>query len=165
MNITGERLGVLLSGFFVLFITIFSPQLLTLQGVAPCWGILWLLPLSLENGKVFGILSGLGLGLLLDAISLGLPTNVPALILLGFWWGTNAQESDLGSFNLGLFAFLGSIFYGLTICLQMFFLEPITWSKWFSSWALHTLLAQSILTGLLAPMICSWILLSYRSRK
>ncbi len=161
------RLIYFFSGLFVPFIALASPNFLTLQGVSPCWPIFWLLPFALEFGPKSGLLAGLCLGLVLDGISLGGASQVPALLFLGFWWGRIGKKGlpvNL-SLNLGLLAWIGTIIFGLSIWLQFSFLQGNSYSAWFNYWAFHTLLAQTIVTGLLAPMICSWLILARRRKR
>ena len=94
-------------------------------------------------------------------------SHLPAMIFLGFWWGqlgSQGKKIDF-IFNLGLLALIGTIIFGSSLWVQIYFLEVHIGSDWFNSWAFHTVLAQSILTGLLAPVICSWIRLAQRSMK
>ena len=167
MIIKQNRLLFILSALCVPFLFLISPKWLALQGVPPCWGVLWLLPWSLNNGKYFGLISGFSLGLILDAFSIGDATQVPALMILGFCWGQigNKGESIRLIFNLGLLAQIGSMFFGITIWIQNSFLEDFLYSSWFHSWSFHTLLLQSILTGLIAPIACSWILIKNTRQK
>ena len=142
-------------------LTLMAPHWLSLRGVSPCWAVLWLLPWSLEEGEAFGLLSGLSLGFVLDGISLGGATHIPALTFLGFWWGRMGRDGrsiDL-IWNLGLLAWIGTMIFGITIWIQILFIQAFSSISWFNNWAFNTLLAQAVLTGLIAPMICSWILL------
>ena len=157
----------LVSGLYVPILYLWSPKWLTLQGVGPSWAVLWLLPWVLDKNKISGLFDGFCLGLLLDAISVGSASQIPALMFLGYWWSSDKRKNtplEL-SLNLGLHALLGSMISGLTIWAQRFFLGALEASPWLHGWALHTLFAQSILTGLLAPIICSWILLTRRAPK
>tara|TARA_Y100001968_G_scaffold333731_1_gene398808 strand:+ start:3298 stop:3801 length:504 start_codon:yes stop_codon:yes gene_type:complete len=167
MNKKDLTMICLASGLFMPFISLLSPKFLSLQGVGPCWSVLWLLPWVLNKGRIFGLFAGLCLGFLFDSISISSASQVPALMILGFWWGNeegNNFQIDL-SLNLGLMAFIGAIIYGLSLWIQITFIQALNATNWFHGWAFHTLLAQSILTGLLAPMICSWVILIRRSTK
>ena len=83
--ITNLRIIYFFSGLSVPLLVLASPHWLNLQGVGPCWPILWLLPLSLEFGTKSGVIAGFSLGLVLDGISLGGASQLPALIFLGAW--------------------------------------------------------------------------------
>ena len=82
-----SRTVIAASAAVVVGLHISTPSWLALTGIAPSWEVLWLLPFSLVYGRIAGCFSGLSLGLILDAMSLGDGTQVPVLVLLGFWWG------------------------------------------------------------------------------
>ena len=135
-----------------------APAPLSLGGVSPNWAVLWLLPWALVDGPLSGAAAGLGLGLMLDALHSGAITEIPVLTLLGWWWGRlgrNAPPIER-SFNLGLLALLGAAMQGGLIWLQQL------WWGAANVAALHTLLAQTLITGLLAPLFCSLQLLFWR---
>jgi len=142
-----------------------SPPFLKLADVSPSWAVLWLLPWALVDGPLSGGLAGLGLGLLMDSLNLGDATQIPALAGLGWWWGHLARQGPpiQRSLSLGLLALLGTFLLGLSLLLQRHGFRlpgPIPQLS-----GLHTLLAQTLLTGLLAPMICSPLLLLWRQRQ
>jgi len=141
-------------------LTLASPAFLKLAGVAPSWAVLWLLPWALVDGPASGAIAGLCLGLVLDALHLGQASEVPVLIALGWWWG---RIGRLGvpierSYNLGLLALLGSLVLGVSLLLQLSWSDQLP----LSLAGLHTLVAQSLITGLLAPVLCSLQLLRWR---
>ena len=76
------------SALVVPFLALASPPWLAIDGVGPAWAVLWLLPWALVDGPVSGALAGVALGLVLDGLNLGGLSQVPALLLLGWWWGT-----------------------------------------------------------------------------
>ena len=143
-----------------------TPPWFGLDGVPPCWVVLWLLPWALVDGPVSGSLAGLALGLVLDGLTLDGLTQVPALLVLGWWWGRLGRRASpvQRSFNLGLLAFLGTGVLGLSLMLQLLIrgggvLEPSV-----QVWGFHTLLCQILVTGVLAPMLVSLQLLIWRRR-
>ena len=93
------------SALMVPFLAMASPPWLAIDGVGPAWAVLWLLPWSLVDGPVSGALSGLALGLVLDGLNLAGLSQVPALLLLGWWvllsgligWPRNAGLPQLAS--------------------------------------------------------------------
>ena len=100
------------------------------------------------------------LGTVLDALHLGNASEVPALMLLGWWWGRLGRRGPPieRSFNLGLLALLGTALLGGTLMVQL---------QWQGAMpalpvAIQILVAQSLITGLLAPVLCSLQLLRWR---
>ncbi len=170
------------TGLLVPLLTLASPAWLRLAGISPSWAVLWLLPWSLQTGPAEGALAGAALGLLLDGIQPGPVTPLPALVLLGWWWGRRGRRPPPieRSFNLGLVALLGTLAVDLSLMLQWALLQgpvalravpapvqlpPPGWTLTDLSQAgLHGLLARALLTGLLAPVLCSLQLLFWRRR-
>jgi rod shape-determining protein MreD len=143
-----------------------SPAPLKLAGVPPAWPVLWLLPWALVDGPRSGALAGAGLGLVLDGLHLGPITQIPALALLGWWWGRLGRQGPPieRSFNLGLLALLGTALLGGSLILQSRLLGSWSPAEWLPASALHTWLAQTLLTALLAPLLCSLQLLLWRQQ-
>ncbi len=153
-----------ISCLLVPFLTLCSPDWLALSGVAPCWAVLWLLPWAIEDGPLSGALLGLCLGLLMDSITFGNPSHLPSLILLGFWWGRIGLKipSIERSLSLGLLALIGTFLFGISIWIQILISEYSNNIDFFSLWSFKSLLSQSVLTGLLAPVFSSWLLIFWR---
>jgi len=152
------------SALLVPILQMATPGLLNLDGVPPSWAILWLLPWSLVDGPFAGAISGAAIGLVLDGLSLGDVTQVPALVLMGWWWGRLGRRGPpiQRSLNLGLLAWIGTLILGLTLWLQWLVLGAS--EGLIQSWALQSTLAQALITGLLAPLVGSWQLLLWRRR-
>ena len=148
------------TGLAVPLLTLASPALLKLGGVPPSWAVLWLLPWALVDGPVSGAVAGLALGLVLDGLHLGSASEVPALALLGWWWGRLGRRGVpiQRSFSLGLLALLGTALLGASLLLQQQALGALP----LPLAGLHTLVAQSLITALLAPVLCSLLLLRWR---
>lgn len=148
------------TGLAVPLLTLASPALLKLGGVPPSWAVLWLLPWALVDGPVSGAVAGLALGLVLDGLHLGSASEVPALALLGWWWGRLGRRGVPieRSFSLGLLALLGTALLGASLLLQQQALGALP----LPLAGLHTLVAQSLITALLAPVLCSLLLLRWR---
>ena len=136
------------------FLTLVSPTWISISGVGPRWAELWLLPWALEEGPVAGIFAGFCLGIVLDGINLGGSSQLPALIILGYWWGCLGRQTKYAdkSFELGTLILFGSFLSGFSIWLQQIFQGH---GSFFNAWALHTVLAGSIVSGLIAPLLCS----------
>ena len=138
------------------FLTLISPAWFSIGGIGPRWEQLWLLPFALEEGPLTGLFSGFCLGLILDGLNLDGTTHIPALTILGYWWGLLGRKSKYGdrAFQLGLLAWVGTFVSGISIWLQKIFLIKGGIYVVFNSWALHTVFASSILNGFLAPLLC-----------
>ena len=152
------------SALLVPILQMAAPSWISLDGVPPSWAILWLLPWSLVDGPLAGAISGAAIGLVLDGLSLGDVSQVPALVLMGWWWGRLGRRGPpiQRSLNLGLLAWIGTLILGLSVWLQLSLLGLS--DGLIQSWALHTTLAQALITGLLAPLVGSWQLLLWRRR-
>ena len=122
--------------------------------------VLWLLPWALVDGPASGAVAGLALGLVLDSLHWGGATQVPVLLFLGWWWGRIGRRGAPieRSFNLGLLALLGSALLGASLLLQLHGLGDLPLPQA----GLLTLAAQSLITALLAPLVCSLLLLRWR---
>ena len=148
------------------FLTLISPNWLKIYGVPPCWPIFWLLPFSLKNGRLRGVVAGILLGLLMDSFTMGGASYIPSFLFLSFWWGGYGLQKktiDL-SLNLGLMAIFGTAFVSFSILIQKMTLQSFLSDKLFNNWAMHTFVAEVTITGLLAPVFCSWLLLSYKKK-
>ena len=152
------------SALLVPLLQLVAPSWLVLDGVGPSWAMLWLLPWALVDGPVSGGIAGAALGLVLDGLSLGDSSQIPAFVLMGWWWGRLGRRGQpiQRSLNIGLLAWIGTLVLGLSLWLQLLMLESA--DVLLQAWALHTTLAQALITGLLAPMVGSWQLLLWRRR-
>ncbi|MEB3334678.1 MAG: rod shape-determining protein MreD [Cyanobacteriota bacterium] len=157
-----------------------TPSWLTLAGVPPCWPVLWLLPWALVEGRRSALLTALMLALLMDALHSGPVSWIPGLLLLARWWGPlGARRPALERpFSLGLLALGGTALVNLTLMLQWLAwgwrvprgeggvaLDPGALARAGWTWqdltttGVHVLFAQTLLTALLAPLVCSLLLL------
>ncbi len=141
-------------------LTFFSPTWISLVGVGPRWAELWLLPWALQEGPFAGAFAGFLLGLTLDSMNLGFSTTIPSLIFLGYWWGRLGKKDTYVDkfFVLGCLAWLGTLISGLSIWVQEIFLVQGIYTPIFNIWAFQTVLAGAIMTGLIAPIVCSNII-------
>jgi len=150
----------LASALLVPLLALASPGLLQLDAIGPAWAVLWLLPWALVDGPISGALVGAGLALLLDGLHPGPVSELPALAGLGWWWGRLGRRNlVLERFlPLALLALVGSLVLGVTLLLQLQLRGTLPVA------ALHVLWAQALLTGLLAPLVCSLWLLIWRQQ-
>ena len=161
------KLVCVASALGVPFFTLLAPSWVSLMGVGPSWAVLWLLPWSLAAGPIPGGLAGFSLGLVLDAISLGHGTQLPALVVLGFWWGRLGRRDFPieRSFNLGLLAWIGCVLIGMSVWIQALPTQISSSITLFNSWSFHIIICEAITTGLLAPLACSWLLIFFTGKR
>ena len=85
-----------LISFLIIPLVIFwNPSWLSLMGYQAYWPIFWLLPWALIHGPFKSMLVGFLLGFILDTINTDLYTQIPGLMLCGFWFG------QIGRFFIG----------------------------------------------------------------
>ncbi len=181
MTLATRQPWLMLSMLVVPLLTLASPVWLRIAGVPPAWAPLWLLPWALVDGQLSGIVAGVCLGLLLDSLHPGPVSAIPALLLLGWWWG---RLGHLGppierSLNLALLAMIGTLGLDLSLMAQWAWrswsglrgLEEATTARlalpgWHGSdlaaAGLQVLLSQLLLAAVLAPVLCSLLLLLLR---
>ena len=150
-----------LISFLLLPVVIFwNPSWLSLMGYQANWPIFWLLPWALIHGPFKSILLGFLLGFILDTMNNDLYTQIPGLMICGFWFG---KVGSLNQFNntppqFGLTAAIGSLICGAIYFCQIVFKHLLDNSPlWFFSYGLQNIFAQVLLTGLLAPVFCKWL--------
>ncbi len=151
---------------FIPIIFLWHPNWLGFLGTQPYWPLFWLLPWSMVNGSLNGLIFGFFLGLILDSITLDNNfTQIPGLILCGFWFGRIKQHSDilLGHFRYGLICSFGSFLCGTLYFLQILFknFSDDTFLLFLPS--MQNILAEVFLTGFLAPLICSFLMRLFKS--
>ena len=181
MTLSTRQPWLMLTMLLVPLLTLASPAWLRIADVPPAWAPLWLLPWALVEGQWSGILAGVCLGLLVDSVNPGPVSQIPALLLLGWWWGRLGHQGPPieRSFNLALLAIIGTL--GLDISLM----SQWAWRSWFGlrglqespaarlalpGWhgsdlvlaGVQVLLSQLLLAAVLAPVVCSLLLLLFR---
>ena len=143
---------------FIPIIFLWNPSWLGFLGAQPYWPLFWLLPWSMINGSVSGLIFGLFLGLILDSLTLDNNfTQIPGLILCGFWFGRIKLHSDIlvGHFRYGLICCFGSFLCGTFYFLQILVKNFSDNTFLLFRPTLQNILAELFLTGFLAPLICS----------
>ena len=141
-----------------------SPDWLKINGISPCWPIIWLLPFSLKNSPWRSAIASVCLGILIDSFTISDASYIPSLLVLSLVWskyGLHNKNIEL-FLNIGLMAFLGTIFVGLSIWVQKIILYSVLRNNWFHSWSIYVLISEVIITGLVAPFFSSWLLLTYK---
>ena len=150
---------------FVPIIFLWHPNWLGFLGFQPYWPLFWLLPWSMINGPINGLILGLFLGLILDSLTLNNNfTQIPGLILCGFWFGRFKLHSDIlvGHFRYGLICSFGSFLCGTLYFLQIMFRNFSENTFLFFISSVQNILAEVFLTGFFAPFICSQTLRMFK---
>ena len=151
----------IISFIFIPIIFLWHPNWLGFLGVQPYWPLFWLLPWSMIYGSINGLIFGLFLGIVLDSLTLDSNfTQIPGLILCGFFFGRIKLHSDilLGHFRYGLICSFGSFLCGTFYFLQILFknFSDSTFLLFYPS--IQNILAEVFLTAFFAPLICSQFL-------
>ena len=166
MTKNNTKLLIFLNLFCLPALVIISPDWLKINGVTPCWPVIFLLPFSLNNPPFRAALSGLSLGIFMDSFTISDVSYIPSLLLLSVVWSTyGLHNKKIELFlNIGLMAIFGTAFVGLSIWAQKIILYRILRNNWFHSWSIYILISEVIITGLVAPFFSSWLLLAYRKK-
>ena len=150
-----------LISFLIIPLVIFwNPSWLSLMGYQAYWPIFWLLPWALIHGPFKSMLVGFFLGFILDTINADSYTQIPGLMICGFWFGKIGKynHSNYRPLHFGLTAALGSLICGIIYFGQIvvkLLLENST--LWLFSYGVQNIFTQVLLTSLLAPVFCKWL--------
>ena len=143
---------------------IISPDWLKLNGISPCWPVVWLLPFSLKNNQSKSAITAILLGIFVDSFIISDVSYIPSLFFLSLVWskyGLHNKKIEL-FLSLGLMAIFGTAIVGLSIWIQKIIIYDILRNNWFHSWSIYVLISEVIITGLVAPFFSSWLLLAYK---
>jgi len=146
------------------FIIILSPNWLKINGISPCWPVVFLLPFSLKNSRFKSAVASILLGILFDSFTVSDASYIPSLLFLSLVWsqyGLHNKKIEL-FLNIGLMAIFGTAFVGLSIWIQKIILHSILRNNWFHAWSIYVLICEVLITGLVAPFFSSWLLLTYK---
>ena len=164
MTKNNTKLLIFLNLFCLPALVIISPDWLKINGVTPCWPVIFLLPFSLNNPPFRAVIAGVVLGVFMDSFTISDVSYIPSLFLLSVVWsayGLHNKKIEL-FLNIGLMAILGTAFVGFSIWVQKIFLYSDLRNNWFHSWSIFVLISEVIITGLVAPFFSSWLLLTYK---
>ena len=143
---------------------VLSPNWLKINGISPCWPVIFLLPFSLKNRPWKSSIASVLLGIFVDSFTISDVSYIPSLFILSLVWsryGLYNQKIEL-SLNIGLMSILGTAFVGLSIWIQKIIIHSVLRNNWFHSWSIYVLISEVIITGLVAPFFSSWLLLAYK---
>ncbi len=150
----------LISFLLIPLVIFWNPSWLSLMGHQAYWPIFWLLPWALIHGPIKSMLMGFVLGFILDTINADLYTQIPGLILCGFWFGKvgRINQFNYTPLQFGLTAAIGSLTCGVIYFSQIIIKLLLDNSPLLLfSYGVQTIFAQVLLTSLLAPVFCKWI--------
>ena len=141
-----------------------SPDWLQINGINPCWPVIILLPFSLKNRPWKAAIASILLGVFIDSFTISDVTYIPSLLLLSLVYSTyGLYNKKVELFlNIGLMAIFGTAFVGLSIWIQKIILYSVLRNNWFHSWSIYVLISEVIITGLVAPFVSSWFLITYK---
>tara|TARA_Y100000589_G_C26889223_1_gene521349 strand:+ start:85 stop:591 length:507 start_codon:yes stop_codon:yes gene_type:complete len=158
-----------LLSFLIIPIVIFwNPPWFSLMGSQAYWPIFWLLPWSLINGPFKSMVLGFILGFILDSINVDTYSQIPGLMICGFWFGKIGllNRFNKTSLHYGLAAAIGSLLCGIIYFSQMVIshlLENIP--LWLFSYGIKNIFSQVLLTGLMAPVFCKWLYILFSKQR
>ena len=141
-----------------------SPDWLKINGITPCWPVILLLPFSLKNRPFKSALAALILGIFVDSFTISDVSYIPSLMILSIFfsiYGLHNKKIEF-FFNIGLMAIFGTAFVGFSIWIQKVILYSVLRNNWFHSWSIYVLISEVIITGLVAPFVSSWLLLTLK---
>ena len=164
MDRNRKKIFIFFTAIFLPFLFIVSPDWLKINGIPPCWPVIFLLPLSIQNNPFRSSIAAISLGILFDSFTVSDASYIPSLFFLSFVWsqyGLHNKKIEL-FLNIGLMAILGTALVGLSIWVQQIILHSILRNNWFHSWSIYVLICEVIITGLVAPFCSSWLLLAYK---
>ena len=143
---------------------IVSPNWLKLNGVTPCWPVIFLLPYSLNNRPWKSAMASILLGVFVDSFTISDVSYIPSLFILSILFSTyGLHNKKIELFlNIGLMAIFGSAFVGFSIWIQKIILYSFLRNNWFHSWSIYILISEVIITGLVSPFVSSWLLLAFK---
>ena len=145
-------------------VIISSPEWLKINGIEPCWPVIFLLPFLLNNNPFRSAFSSVLLGILIDSFTLSDASYIPSLLIFSLvcsQYGLNTKKIEL-FLNIGLISMLGTALVGISIWAQKIILYSSLRNNWFHSWSIYVVISEVIITGLLAPFFSSWLLFTYK---
>ncbi len=164
MAINKKKILIFSTAICLPLLIIASPNWLKINGISPCWPVIFLLPFSIKNNPWKSSIASILLGIFIDSFTVSDASYIPSLLFLSLAWrqyGLHNKKIDL-FFNVGLMAMLGTAVVGLSIWFQKIIFHSMLRNNWFHSWSINVLIAEVIITGLVAPLFSSWLLFTYK---
>ena len=143
---------------------VISPDWLKINGITPCWPVILLLPFSLNNPPWKAAIASLLLGIFVDSFTISDISYIPSLFILSLVWSTyGLHNKRIELFlNIGLMAIFGTALVGFSMWVQKIIIYSFLRNNWFHSWSIYVLMSEVIITGLVAPLFSSWLLITYK---
>ena len=145
-------------------VIILSPEWFKINGISPCWPVIFLLPFSLNNNPFRSAFISILVGIFMDSFTLSDASYIPSLLIFSLvcsQYGLNKKKIDL-FLNIGLISMFGTALVGISIWVQKIILYSILRNNWFHSWSIYVVIAEVIITGLVAPFFSTWLLFTYQ---
>ena len=81
-----KKLLIIISLICFPALLIVSPDLLKINGITPCWPVIFLLPFSLINNPFRSSIAGALLGIFIDSFTISDVSYIPSLLFLSVIW-------------------------------------------------------------------------------
>ena len=161
-----KKISIFLAIILLPSLIISSPDWLEINGISPCWPVIYLLPLSLGNSFWLSAIFAISLGIYIDSFTVSDVSYIPSLFLLSLFWSQyELHNKKIELFlNIGLMSIFGTAVVGISLWVQKIILYSTLRNKWFHSWSIYVLIAEIIITGLVAPFFSSWLLFTYKKK-
>ena len=99
---------------------VISPEWLKINGITPCWPVIFLLPFSLRNNPFRSAFISILLGIFIDSFTLSDASYIPSLLIFSLvcsQYGLKKKKIDL-FLNIGLISMFGTALVGISIWVQ-----------------------------------------------
>ena len=122
-----KKLLIFFTAILLPVFLIASPSWLKINGISPCWPVIFLLPFSLKNSPFKSSIASILLGIFLDSFTISDVSYIPSLFILSVAWSTYGMHNKKIELylNIGLMAIFGTAFVGFSIWVQKFFFIAI----------------------------------------
>ena len=159
-----KKILIFFTVLFLPLVIISSPEWFKINGISPCWPVIFLLPFLLNNNPFRSAFISILLGIFIDSFTLSDASYIPSLLIFSLacsQYGLNKKKIDL-FLNIGLISMFGTALVGFSIWVQKIILYSILRNNWFHSWSIYVVIVEVIITGLVAPFFSTWLLFTYQ---
>ena len=159
-----KKILIFFTVLFLPLVIISSPEWFKINGISPCWPVIFLLPFLLNNNPFRSAFISILLGIFIDSFTLSDVSYIPSLLIFSLvcsQYRLNQKKIDL-FLNIGLISMFGTALVGISIWVQKIILYSILRNNWFHSWSIYVVIAEVIITGLVAPFFSTWLLFTYQ---